>query len=643
MKKKMISILLALTVLGSLPACNNASTNGGNSSSEAGQDGLPVVANEYIVKNAASDYEVLYPANALPLEMLAVNEFVAFFKEATQIALRVVSDDKMEEDGKYISIGYTKLLSDAGYTYSTEELKTDGFKIKTLNDDVLIFGASDYGSLYGAYETLGYLFDFEYFYNDCYSLNKGVTNLSLYDFDVVEVPDIEYRATGYGSLSNNNMDCYRLRMRPYPDFFIPINGIVFHNSLSYVQSSPDYNAAYWLATSGDQLCYTAGGNEEELEKMLNASFATLKDHLIRMPDRKVVTFTIEDNPNFCACEACQDIISQYNGANSSVVIMFLNKLNAKVRAWFQEDEGKPYARDLDIVFFAYNATTEAPVVFNEQTQKYEGINGLKLDEGISVMYAPIAADFTGSLKEGINVQYYKTAQQWSDITRNMYLWIYSTNFVYYLAPYDSFDGIADNYATAKEVKTRWIFDQAQWNEYGFSTGWSNLKSYLNAKLAWDADADIDELINDFFKTYFGPAEAEMKEIFAQFRVLSEYNKENQALGGLRSIYQDVMQEKFWPKNLLAEWISLYDKALAKIEPLKESNPVVYRRYYKHIAGERLSVYYLFVSLYTYNTDETVIKSYQKQFKADAEAFGVTLFSENSLSASIDALFKQWGF
>ena len=362
-----------------------------------------------------------------------------------------------------------------------------------------------------------------------------------------------------------------------------------------------------------------------------------------MPDRKVVTFTIEDNPNFCACEACQDIISQYNGANSSVVIMFLNKLNAKVRAWFQEDEGKPYARDLDIVFFAYNATTEAPVVFNEQTQKYEGINGLKLDEGISVMYAPIAADFTGSLKEGINVQYYKTAQQWSDITRNMYLWIYSTNFVYYLAPYDSFDGIADNYATAKEVKTRWIFDQAQWNEYGFSTGWSNLKSYLNAKLAWDADADIDELINDFFKTYFGPAEAEMKEIFAQFRVLSEYNKENQALGGLRSIYQDVMQEKFWPKNLLAEWISLYDKALAKIEPLKESNPVVYRRYYKHIAGERLSVYYLFVSLYTYNTDETVIKSYQRQFKADAEAFGVTLFSENSLSASIDALFKQWGF
>ena len=67
MKKKIISILLALTVLGSLPACNNASTNGGNSSSEAGQDGLPVVANEYIVKNSASDYEVLYPANALPL------------------------------------------------------------------------------------------------------------------------------------------------------------------------------------------------------------------------------------------------------------------------------------------------------------------------------------------------------------------------------------------------------------------------------------------------------------------------------------------------------------------------------------------------------------------------------------------------
>ena len=643
MKKKIISILLALMVVGALPACNsdNPSTNGGGTS-ESTQGGLPIVANEYIVKNSTSDYEVLYPANATSVEMTAVNEFVSIFKEATQIQLRIVSDDKMEEDGKYFSIGYTKLLEDAGYTYSTDELKTDGFKIKTLNDDVLIFGANDCGTVYGVYETLGYLFNYEYFYNDCYSLNKGVSNLNLYNFNVVEIPDIEYRATGYGSLANNNMDCYRLRMRPYPDFFIPINGIVFHNSLSYVNSSPDYNPAYWLANSGDQLCYTAGGDEQELEKMLNASLETLKTHLIKYPDRKVVTFTIEDNPNFCSCDACQSIISQYNGANSSVVIMFLNKLNEKVHAWFNEEDGKPYARDLDIVFFAYNATTDAPVTYNEEKQVYEGINGLKLDEGISVMYAPIAADFTDSLKQGINAQYYKTAEQWRDITHNMYLWIYSTNFSYYLAPYASFDGIAETYVAAKEVKTRWIFDQAQWNEYGFSTGWSNLKSYINAKLSWDTDEDIDKLINDFFKTYFGPAEAEMKEIFGQLRVLDEYNKKQNALGGLRSIYQNVVQEKFWPKNLLSSWLELYEKALAKIEPLKETNPVVYRRYYKHIAGERLSVYYLFVSLYSYNTDETVIRNYQTQFKADAESCGVTLFAE-SVSATIDSLFKQWGF
>ena len=645
MKKRLLAILLALSVVFSLVACGKGANNktsdesNGNGVIEENEEKLPVVKNEFLIKNGTTSYEILYPANATSFEKIAVNEFSAFFKEATQISLRTVSDDKMSENGKYISIGYTKLLEKAEYTYSAQELKIDGFKIKTYGDDVLVFGANDYGTLYGVYETLGYLFDFEYFFNNCYRLNKGVTEMGLYDFDIVEIPDIEYRATGYGSLSANAMDCYRLRMRPYPEFFIPVYGVVFHNSIRYVEKSPDFKSS-WIATSGDQLCYTAGGSKEELEKMLEASLVTLKEHLINYPNVNVITYTIEDNPNFCSCDSCKSVIAEYNGINSSVVILYLNKLNAKVQAWF-EGEGKEYARDLDIVFFAYNATTEAPVVYNEQTKKYEGINGLKIDKGVSVMYAPIAADFTESINEGDNAQYYKTAKQWSDISTNLYLWLYSTNFSYYLAPYDSFDGIADNYAVAKEVNTRWIFDQAIWNEYGFTTGWSNLKSYINAKLSWDAELNVNELIDEFFETYFGPAENEMREIFSSMRALNTYNKQNNGLGGLRSIYQNVLQEKFWPKQILADWITLCDKAIEKIEALKESSPTTYRKYYRHISGERISIYYLFISLYTYNTDEKLILNYQNQFRLDAESLGVTLSSEGN--GTIEGLLQMWGF
>lgn len=634
MKNKIITILLVLTLLFSFIGCGETSESIVESTSES-EGGATVVENEYILRNGATFYEVLYPANATQVEMVAVSEFTTFFKNATGVSMRSVSDDKMKPDGKYISIGYTSLLAQTDLTYSAQEIKVDGFKIKTVGDDILIFGASDYGTLYGVYDALGYLLNFEYFYTNTYRLNKGVTNLNFYNFDIVEIPDIEYRAAGYGMVSANTLDAYRLRMRPYPEFFIPVNGIVFHNSISWVGG----NGA-WLSNSGKQLCYTAGGDEEQFELMLEASLETLKTHLAQYPDRNVITYTIEDNPDFCSCDACKEVLAEYNGVNSSVVILYLNAFNKKVKEWFETEEGKPYKRDLDIVFFAYNATTDAPVEFNEATQKYEGINGLKLDDGVSVMYAPIAADYTTGLTKGDNAQYYKTAKQWHDISKNVYLWIYSTNFSHYLAPYDTFDGIEENYRVAKEINTRWIFDQAQWNEYGFSTGWSTLKSYLNAKLAWDTTLDLGVLIDDFFATYFGPAEAEMREIFNQMRTLTVYNKVHNSYGGIRSIYQNVMYEKFWPKGILKNWIDLLDKALEKIEPLKTANPTAYRDYYKHIVGERISIYYLYIGLYSYNTDENLLNEYKRNVTSDIATVGITLSSESS--GDISGLLKGWG-
>jgi hypothetical protein len=310
-----------------------------------------------------------------------------------------------------------------------------------------------------------------------------------------------------------------------------------------------------------------------------------------------------------------------------------------VRDWFKTDAGKPYERDLDIVFFAYQGTVAAPVEYNDTTKRYEGINGLTVDKGVSVMYAPIQADYTSSLSNDTNSYYQKTATQWSDISTNLYLWLYSTNFSYYLIPYDSFDGIVENYKIAKEVGTRWIFDQAQWNEYGFSTGWSNLKAYINAKLSWDVNLDMSKMIDEYFTACFGPAEDEMREIFNQMRMLTSYNKLNNKFGGLRSIYQNMLQEKFWPKMVLLNWLDLCDKALEIIEPLKQSSPAAYRKYYKNIVGERLAYYYLFIGLYTYNTDQSLILDYAQQFKADAISVGATLTSESN--GTFDALFKMW--
>ena len=64
------------------------------------------------------------------------------------------------------------------------------------------------------------------------------------------------------------------------------------------------------------------------------------------------------------------------GTLSSTIIQFLNDLNALIREWFETEEGKVYARDLRIVFLAYNGYEDAPATYNESTGKYETRQGV---------------------------------------------------------------------------------------------------------------------------------------------------------------------------------------------------------------------------------------------------------------------------
>lgn len=616
---------MMLTVVGCEDTSNTAET------------GPIVVDGQYLVNNGATEYKIVIPENSSGLLQVASADLTRFISEATGVSIPVITDKEATGEGKFISIGQTTLLKNTDITYSFDELGRDGYKIITEGDDMYLIGGGEYGSMYAAYELLEILVDWDYFAQDCYTLTKGMTQIPLYALDLTDIPDIPIRVASDGVVETSNQALYRLRERPQSENFVTVKGYWAHNSIQYVKDSPDVNDT-WYNNAKTQLCYTAHGDAEQYEKMQEACFISLRDALIQTPDRDGVTFTMEDNHDSCNCDACTAMTEKY-GALSSTVILFLNDLNARIRAWFETEEGKPYARDLKIVFFAYNAYESAPATYNAETDKYVPNNGIKMDDGVCCMLAPIHMDYYRPITDTANQEFYNNLKAWGDMAQgNLYLWYYSTNFFNYLAPYDCFDSFAENYRMAAQCDTYYLFDQRQTDERVTITGWSILKDYVCSKLAWDVDQNPEELIDKFFNGYFGPAAPEMREIFDQLRILTEYNKEHMEMAGDATIYLSLTDEKFWPKDILEQWMETYDRAEEKLASLKESDPALHQAYLERIQKEKLSTLYLFVECYSYNTNAALIDSYKAEFKELADKLSVTKRHESN---DISILYDKW--
>ena len=582
---------------------------------------------EYLVNNGITEYFVLIPNNASETILKAKDEFTTLFKKATSATLSFVTE---AADGqKYISLGNTSLFENSGYSAEEGELGASGYKLITEGTNIYVCGGTDTATLYGVYGLLAELFDFDVYYTDSYSINEGVYTLALPELNVIDIPDIEHRVSGNYGITSDTTAKDRFRYEYYGDNFILVGGEVSHNSLHYVQGKAN-ESDDWYNKNGKsifskllktQLCYTARGNSEAYNNMVAAAAKTLEDALIANPDKNVVTFSEQDNYDACKCSACQK--SNSDGYNETDrVIAFVNVVYGKILNWFNGD-GAEYKRDLDMVVYAYLSTADAPL-------KTRPVSGVK------ILYAPIGFDFTSDITASINSELYEEAQKWNEMTDEIYFWIYSANFYYYLAPYLNVDGMQSYYRFAKSAGAKWIFDQAQ-HDNTFATGFGNLKSYLASKLAWDAESDIAALTDKFFNGYFGPASAKMRAFY------NEFNAAYKNASGLHITTSCQVQPKaeYWTKDALIGWVVDCASALDMIEPLKTTDSAAYETYRKHIVGERISVLYLLIELYRGEIDAVTKNAYIETFKSDVLEAGVR-YPRESGAQTFDDLYSSWG-
>ncbi len=599
----------------------------------------------YMVEDGQTAYSIILSAEPTDQEDKAAGVVQSLFYEATGKNLAIIKDTNavFSEESKYISVGNTTLAAEKGIEY--ENSSESGFMIKTAGKSVFLLGGR-YGIIYSAYELMTYLFGFEYFGEYDYYIDENVSSVKLYDFDILEIPDIEYRENYVAGMVRYGYDpMFVDAMRVTDSITFGFSGS--HNSFDFVPYYADDQTAinelgkyytenyrewfsdewYDYENRPAQLCYTRHPDE-----YIELAFENAKSEIINNPEKNILVFVHQDNTYWCHCSSCKVLEEKY-GCVSAGYIIFLNEFADKVNEWAKSELN----RDVKVMGMAYHANEAAPTKYNSQTGLYEPIDEeVVFSKNLYIQYAPHNTDYQVAFDAVGNEKDIQALQSWSALSDKLFMWTYSqANYADYFMFYDNFNSMQRNYQLMTKYRTMCILEQGQWDNDN-CTAFNNLRTYLAYKLAWNSQVDYQGLIDKYFNHVFGDAAKPMRELFDSLRSWYTYLHDEEIID--KRFYQ-YCSEEIYPQGYLESLLEKIDEAYDSIEPLKSKDTENYNKYKDKICLESLFLRHIEIEVYSSSYTDAQLLSMKKQFKSDCERLRVKKMGDG---VSIENLYSAWG-
>lgn len=613
-----------------------------------------VATGEYMIKDGKTDYKILMPADADSYLFVAESEIKYFFEEATGVLLETVIEPKEgfvhDANDRYISLGDTKMLASSGVDVKKGTIGSQGVRIATKDKTIYLAGASTVGTLNGVYTLLQIMFNYEQYAYDCFTLDKAST-VPLYQFDVIDVPDIEMRAasTTLMELNPNNVQ-YRMRTRSCADYFLPIGDLengatrhVYHTTINVIPRNAPTSRENWFSDNcgegegNSQLCYTARGNQEDYDALIDRITYVITRSLIDYtpkdyPLRNIVAFTHEDNDTvMCRCEHCRAAEKKY-GTQSGLAIVMSNDIAERLQEWMNKPENAEYKRDnLKVVFFAYRAFVTAPAHYDDAQGKYV-INhpDLQMRDDVGVFYA---------ISDGLSYQqnlYSQTSEEgvqnslkWFDISSSVYLWTYNANFgnfMFRTGGTNFYDTDAYQFFAAGGAKLLFMQGAMPCENV---TSFQMLDSWLDSKMQWNTKQDIDVLTQQWFKAMFKDAAEVMYNLYVEqntWATIIAYESKKIAQPG---IINYSFSREYMKYEMLRSWLNQIEQARALIAKYKTSDPALYAMLKEHIDIEWVCPAYYVVSLHENSLPDAEYNEIVNYFKTEISGLRDFRLSEKS--------------
>lgn len=597
---------------------------------------VTAVEGEFLYRGGVSEYTIVIRDDANSNENFAANELAGNLGNATGNDIAIVTESKLQKSNRVISLGHTSLWKEnVGVTLTSDNISNSGYYIETVENNIYIScleQTTRSGILYGVYDLLNDLIDYEYFAQDEISYRK-TRDIPLLDYEGAVVnPSFDLRMMPCGDMYDDKVKTMRYRLiSPIDASF----GFVTYGhgqaskyvnpnkpctcglpgcggGITFQQHHPDWFGNY--GTGDMQLCWTGG---PELERVAAEKFIELFQ---QYPEAEYFMFGQEDNLGYCKCDRCKAAVSEWAGTVSGLQVNFLNNIIERTTAWL--DENQP-GRRVKYIIYAYYGVETAPV----KTENGKVVPfSEKVDpvDDLYIFFTPIYTNFAFEIESPKNAEVYRNLTDWAAIADGQIIYyFYDTNFTFYFINFNNFGTVESMYRKANELGVSCISTQGA---DAHMPCFREMRSYVESSLMWDVSRSYDVLARKFMDAYYKDAAEYMYNYYTILRERYTYFQ-SVVEPSSGTIYGNISSSSIWTQPVIEKIDAEFDKMMDAIAKYETTDPAMYSLLKTRIKKEYMTSLYIKLRVLPsyYSTEE--YEEMRAEFKHYVSLFQMTQENE----------------
>lgn len=470
-----------------------------------------------LARGGKTDYVIYREVQAAPAELYAADELARWLKAATGATFRLQVGGAMPKKALVVA-------SDP--QYAGEEL------VHRWHDDQLWLTGGQYrGVLYAVYKFLQDEVGIRWWAPWATDVPKTPT-LTVSGKDRREKPAFESRnpfwypafdpdwaVRNFSNSQDAHLDAKRGGAVVYsgPSFVHTFYPLVPPEK--YFATHPEWYSELDGKRTADraQLCTT---NPELREFLVQQVRAQLR----KQPEARILSISQNDWYRACTCPKCK-ALDGAEGSHAGTMLALVNFIAERL-----EKEFPQVAFDT----LAYQYTRKAPKTLVPRPN-------------VIVRLCSIECNFRAPLESPANKAFADDLRAWSQKSKRLYIWDYTTNFGHYGLPHPNWFTLGPNVRFFHQHGVRGLFEQGAYQSNGGEM--AELRAWVLAQLLWNPYQDDKKRIAEFVEGYYGKAAAPslltyLKEMYAAAEGfnLTCFSQPNGPHLGLKSL---VRADELW--------------------------------------------------------------------------------------------------
>ena len=516
---------------------------------------------------------VVYGDNLDAIDVNAIYEYCRFIKSCTTVNQPAYSHVP-EKFSNYVFIGGNNPHAKAlGITVPYDKFDDDTVYILIKNNYVLLDGGIR-GKLYAVYEFLERFCGVRFYAPEHYKTPVSKT-IELAEQEIIYTPPFKYRETYSPDVRFNNQFSARIRSNSEEQVMALGNyggGLKWaepksHTSFGFLfppeheETGFDVHPEYYsyrkdLGRRVGRHHYELGclWGEGELcwsnPTVIDIITERLKTWILANKEKEIFSISQNDWTEYCQCPECEKLAIKHARADgpawNAPMVLAVNEIARRIKQWQKEDY-RVKNRKLIIETFAYEYSTQPP-------------KNIVMEDNVLIRFCTHENCYYHAYRDRscpINNVYAHALEGWKKCAKQIYVWDYTANHMFYETFNTNLRHLQDNIQYFAENNVIGVFEEFQ--DFQHTGLYSQIRQYLIARLLWNPYIDYDvefKEIMEFFYEEGAPYIMEIeKSYYANTDTIENFHPR---------ISRTILPEEFKPK-FLEKATELFETALSKVK------------------------------------------------------------------------------